>query len=208
MEQRSDEWYAFRQKHLGASEIASVLGLNPWKEAKELWLEKIGEKEPFKGNEHTERGSRLEPMVRAFYEDLYSVKVETPTLTYRDWPVLSASLDGLADGRVSEFKAPRIGSRLVTHSYNNEIPPYYYAQIQQQMLCANVGMADFVVYDGFYINVTCFAANACFQDRLIRCAKEFWQQVEERQWNDEKAQAWSALFSSEREELRGLPSQR
>ena len=34
----SPEWLAFRMTGIGASEVGSVLGVNPWKSAVDVWL--------------------------------------------------------------------------------------------------------------------------------------------------------------------------
>ena len=45
---------------IGASEIATLLGLNPWKTPYDLYREHTGEKPPFAGNAATRRGNRWE----------------------------------------------------------------------------------------------------------------------------------------------------
>jgi putative phage-type endonuclease len=63
------EQKAARQKHLGSSDIAAVLGVNPWSSAYEVWLEKTGRYDGDDGNAATTAGNDLEPVVLSWAED-------------------------------------------------------------------------------------------------------------------------------------------
>lgn len=53
-----------RADKIGSSDAAAILGLDPYRSAADVWLEKTGQADGFGGNEHTERGNLLEPAVR------------------------------------------------------------------------------------------------------------------------------------------------
>jgi len=72
-----EEFHAHRKNTVGSSDIPTLLGLNaqygstPYT----LWLEKTGRKPGFEGNERTEWGNRLEPVILAkFVEGLAQAK--------------------------------------------------------------------------------------------------------------------------------------
>lgn len=52
---------------LGASEVATAIGLHPFKSPLRLWQEKVGEVEEWEGNEFTEWGLLVEPALLAWY---------------------------------------------------------------------------------------------------------------------------------------------
>jgi putative phage-type endonuclease len=52
-----------RRKYIGASEAAAICGLDPYKTAMDVFLEKTGRVDPFNGNEATAAGLRLEHSV-------------------------------------------------------------------------------------------------------------------------------------------------
>lgn len=58
--QLSPEQLALRKQGLGASEVAAVLGLDPYRTALDVYLEKTGQAAPFEGNRFTKWGNRLE----------------------------------------------------------------------------------------------------------------------------------------------------
>lgn len=58
-----------RQSRIGSSDAAAVLGLDPYRSAADVWLEKTGQAEGFEGNENTERGNLLEPVLLKWAAD-------------------------------------------------------------------------------------------------------------------------------------------
>jgi putative phage-type endonuclease len=95
----SDEWFAAREKGIGGSEIASVLGLGRFQSAYALWWRKRGDIPPDPGNPRTDRGTILEPALLAELarrHDHLHWKA-TPNLIYQHawYPWQRASADSL-----------------------------------------------------------------------------------------------------------------
>ena len=105
MEVGSPEWLAFRRTGIGASEVGSVLGVNPWKSAVDVWLEKQGRTEPFAGNNATYWGQRLEDIVAQEYSLRTGYSVRRLNYTLRKG-VLIADLDRLChtDGCLPAYR--------------------------------------------------------------------------------------------------------
>jgi predicted phage-related endonuclease len=68
-----------RQKYLGASEIAAVLGIDKWRTPLDIYNSKLGLIAPFEGNNHTERGNRLEAIAADYYTELTGRKLRRYT---------------------------------------------------------------------------------------------------------------------------------
>ena len=66
--QGSPEWHAYRLSRRNASESAAVLELSPWMTPYQLWLVKTGRSET-RVTHAMQRGTDLEPLARAAYED-------------------------------------------------------------------------------------------------------------------------------------------
>ncbi len=84
----SPEQLAERRKTLGASEIPVVTGHIKFKSPLVLWAEKRGLVPPFEGNEFTEWGNRLEPVIREKYAEVVGLRVEkgeTVICTRESW---------------------------------------------------------------------------------------------------------------------------
>lgn len=67
----SPEQLTLRKQGLGASEVAAVLGLDPYRTALDVYLEKIGEAPTFEGNRFTHWGNRLEALIADEYASLH-----------------------------------------------------------------------------------------------------------------------------------------
>ncbi len=52
-----------RKQFVGSSDAAAILDCDPFRSASDVWLEKTGRAESFDGNEATERGNLLEPVI-------------------------------------------------------------------------------------------------------------------------------------------------
>lgn len=171
--QGSDEWRKWRLQGLGASSAGVLMGVNPYKSEYQLWAELTGIMEEFQGNEHTRRGQEFEGVARKLYETRAFAEFTPETGEYQSWPILRASFDGInhALQRVIEIKCPAKG-------FYPEIPPYYYAQVQQQLIVSGYQECDFVEYYGGAIKVTKIPADLAYQAELINRAKNFWTYVE------------------------------
>ena len=73
-----EDWQRYRetQKGIGGSDVATILGLNPYKSAFALWLEKTGQVKPDQiDNEYIEWGNILEPVIRDKFKKETGFKV-------------------------------------------------------------------------------------------------------------------------------------
>jgi putative phage-type endonuclease len=146
--QGSEAWLAHRRGLRNASETPAVLGVSPWMTPCQLWLQKTGRAVP-EVNEAMRRGTALEPQARAAYEDQTGLVMQP--LVLQDG-LYSASLDGmtLAGDLIVEIKVPYRGqgSTLWQAVETGEVPVYYLAQIQHQLMVSGAALAHLWVYDG------------------------------------------------------------
>jgi len=183
LQQGTEEWHKFRKCHIGASDIGTILGINPYKSAYVLWLEMIGKKDKDETNEAMLRGQALEPIARDLYIEESGISVVPAIHVYNKWDILSASLDGISfDGKVIlEIKCPS-NRKLYDQAYEDKyIPEYYFAQMQQQLLITEADVCDFFVY----FNKSEFTRLSVYpdykyQENIVVKAKEFWHMVQTR----------------------------
>jgi putative phage-type endonuclease len=146
--QGSEAWLEHRRGLRNASETPAVLGISPWMTPYQLWLQKTGRTVP-EVNEAMRRGTALEPQARAAYEDRTGLVMQP--LVLQDG-LYSASLDGmtLAGDLIVEIKVPYRGqgSTLWQAVEAGEVPVYYLAQIQHQLMVSGAELAHLWVYDG------------------------------------------------------------
>ncbi|AYJ01496.1 endonuclease [Candidatus Phytoplasma ziziphi] len=146
LKQNSWAWFQHRKKYVNASEIGTIMGLNPY-ETKEDLIKKKLFGSTFISNPAMEHGKKTEPQANLFF----SVKTKRnyePTVFTRD--IFSASLDGYhAESKTMlEIKCPldKNSSSWKEFFENDIIPPYYWAQIQCSLFCSESKSAFFLVY--------------------------------------------------------------
>ena len=91
-------WLAARNEGIGASEVASVVGLNPWETPLQLWRKKLGIDPPQEENFFMKAGHYLEDAVARFYSDesgreIISSSAEDFMFVDKDKPFLRVSPD-------------------------------------------------------------------------------------------------------------------
>lgn len=153
-EQRTKEWYAFRNEHLTGSNLWKIFGTECTQN--QLYCEKITSHQiPIVDDGNNVRpnlndqmpmnwGHKYEPLSIQLYEYYNDVKVEEfGCIEHATIPYLAASPDGIVtskknNGRMIEIKNPT--TREIT-----QIPKMdYYVQMQLQMEVCNLDGCDFV----------------------------------------------------------------
>lgn len=64
-----EEWLEVRKSGIGSSEVATIVGLNPWETQYQLWRRKLGIDEPKEENFAMKAGHYLEDAVSRFWSD-------------------------------------------------------------------------------------------------------------------------------------------
>lgn len=180
LKQGSPEWHDFRKAHIGASDISSITGNNPWKNAQVLWEEKTGQRELGKVTDAMIHGTETEPLARDAYSADTGILLSNPTCISDEWEIASASLDGITADlkKIVEFKCPT-KETLYEKAMLGQIPKYYLDQIQWQLLVTKAERCDYVVYiDRFKYKTIEVLPDLKYQAKLLELAKEFWENVE------------------------------
>ncbi len=173
--QGSEAWKEFRRLHIGASDAATVMGLNPWRTSLSLWEEKVlgWEKE---ANHAMARGTAMEKQAKDAYQLETGIMV-CPMVAEDDiHPFISASFDGISQdlSRLVEIKCGRSSHKLARDA---EIPIYYQAQLQQQMYVANLEEIDYWSFDGTEGILLTLARDNQFIRELVEKEINFWHCV-------------------------------
>lgn len=181
--QGSQSWKRWRSKGLGSSDAAVLLGWSPWRTLPELYAEKRGESQPEFGTHQIkamERGKRLEPKIRSWYEDLHQAKFTECTAEHPDHPFMRVSYDGLNAElrRIIEIKAPNAADHL--DAKNGWVPKKYQPQVQWQLMISGFSLCDYVSYgsDDTYA-VVYVTADLVMQAELRERAISLWNGIQQ-----------------------------
>jgi len=150
LRQNTPEWQVWRAQHIGGSEAPAVMYVGA-KDRYRLWQEKTGRvqhEEPWgewvDGETPAQRGTRLEPEARLAYSIKTGI-LAPPACVENTRPgeeFMAASLDGLADDRIQEFKCPT-NPRTHMDAKEGVVEPAYWVQMQHGMHCAEKPLCDY-----------------------------------------------------------------
>lgn len=148
MKQRSPEWFSARVGRVTGSVAGAILGHAPYATRDDILRRMVrdyhGAEPEFQGNIATKHGEIHEDgAIMDFRLETGLDVEEVGFLPYEDW--LGASPDRLtSDGGVLEVKVPFSLRKSETPEFKSLADqPHYYAQVQIEMLCAEVTHAWF-----------------------------------------------------------------
>ena len=176
------EWEKFRAQGIGSSDVAAILGLSPWMTKLQLWLYKTGaEKQPDISNQfQVRRGVENEGKARAQIE-LMAGEAYAPALrVHKKYAFMRVSLDGQTEceKRICEIKVP--GKETFARAEKGEVPDYYMAQIQYQLMVSEAEKCLFFCFhpeSGKHAQVWVEPDPAWFA-KLRDAVIEFWDLVQ------------------------------
>lgn len=148
-----EEWLQARGETIGGSDASAIVGMNPYKNNEELWLEKTGKTTPadISDKPFVKYGTEAEPLLRELFKLDYpemQVFYEENNLFLNDkYPWGHYSADGwLIDNQgrkgILEIKTTEILQSLQKEKWNQRIPDNYYIQCLHGLLIME---ADFVI---------------------------------------------------------------
>ena len=130
-----EEWLELRKQSIGGSEIASIVGLNPYASAYSLWCERTGRTPAFEGNLMTRIGTALEDTVARLFEETSGIRVQKTNFIWynSDFPHMHASPDRLAVSGKTGLEIKTTSAFNAGQFRGEEFPAQYYAQSVQYM---------------------------------------------------------------------------
>jgi putative phage-type endonuclease len=202
-ETHSPEWYEHRRSFIGASEVGTVMGINKWETRARLWQVKSGQAEGrIADNEPMYWGRMMEDRIALSWE-YYDVEtgeyivnagngnkvrhaiVPGGFLVNDKYPWLSAAFDRI----IPKGSLTLIGGKTKTmcpleiktidhyaHNVNETgLPPYYEAQIMQQMIVIEAEYAEFAyLVGGQKLKVEPRQFHQGFADSILEETYDFW----------------------------------
>ena len=161
-----------RRSSLGASEIAAVAGIDPFRGAWDVWAEKMGLDiaEPVAGSD---MGHLFERPLLEYYSRQTGIALTYPQ-TMRNpletW--MSATPDGLADDRVVQVK---VVGKDMAFKWDNGVPEYVVCQVQWEMIVTRRPLATVVAcVGGTDYRVLDVVTDPELQQSLLAIGQRFW----------------------------------
>ena len=184
-----EDWQAYRekQKGIGGSDVATILGLNPYKSIFTLWLEKTGQIEPpVLNNEYIEWGNILEPVIREKFarETGFEVEENHWVMLHETHDFMVANVDGEVtdpqfNGKKGVLEIKTAGERM-RDQWENGPPHHYMLQLQHYLAVLDYSYGYVAVLIGgntfkYYL----VERDDYVIDNIIQAEAEFMEMVED-----------------------------
>lgn len=207
-EQDEQAWLDFREGGIGGSEIGTIMGVNPWKSAIELFYQKSGAfsaKTDY--NTPMFMGNILEPIVadlfefwddggnlihnyvsglrqRKLYEvDGYVLNSDYPNMFFSPDRLIADKpvkrMSNLIHKNIEGIVEIKTISNWSAKQWEGGMPPSYYLQLQTYLMGLDVEEGYLVsLKDGRDLDVLYIERNREVGDMIFNEVQEFWQRVE------------------------------
>lgn len=173
LKQGSPEWLNFRKGKIGASMVASCVGIKGAFHSKEQARDIILGLKEVHQNDAMKKGMEKEPLIRSEVEKLHSVSITPIVLQSLENEIFMASLDGIDEnGLIYEFKYSQDEYDFVKK--NKKPSDKYYAQVQFALYISAKEKCKFVAMDKKEDIVECeVLRDEAYQEGLVENVKEF-----------------------------------
>lgn len=139
IEMTHEEWLATRQRGIGSSDVAAILGLNKFRTPLDVWKEKITDDVPKQAEtKYTKFGKRWEDEVADLFVEEKGLKVlrDNKIRVHPGHPFMICNLDRVILPKNGEGRGVLEAKTTTAMRYPNwreEIPPEFFVQVQHQL---------------------------------------------------------------------------
>jgi len=171
-----ERWLEERRTGIGGSDAASVLGLNPWKSAIRLYLDKTGASIPGGDNERMRIGRDLEGYVAQRFTEAtgFSLQNREAILRHPRYDFMIATVDRLIKGENAGLECKTTNS-YAAKEWAEDIPVHYEIQCHHYMAvtgCEAWWIAVLIGNERFLYKK--IDRDEALIEKLIAAEKAFW----------------------------------
>lgn len=185
--QSREEWLEVRKNGIGSSEVATIVGLNPWETPYQLWRRKKGIDEPKQENAAMRNGHHLEDAVSKMWNDATGREIIKRSaidwiIRDNDRPYLQVSPDRTYwlsdDSRANDNKGILEIKTTRMKVDPEDLPKYWFAQVQYQLGVAGYeqgSLAWLSAGQGFDFGYQDLKLVPEFYEWLVEGVERFWK---------------------------------
>ena len=181
-----EEWLEVRKSGIGSSEVATIVGLNPWETPYQLWRRKVGIDEPKQESAAMRNGHHLEDAVSRMWNDATGREIIKRSaidwiIRDNDRPYLQVSPDRtywLGDSRSPEAKGILEIKTTRMKVDPEDLPRYWFTQVQYQLGVAGYSQGSLAwlsAGQGFDFGYRDLRFVPDFYEWMIESVSRFWQ---------------------------------
>jgi putative phage-type endonuclease len=177
-----EDWLKERQKGIGGSDAAAIVGLTPWSTPYSVWADKTGKVQPKEDNESMRQGRDFEDYVAHRWMESTGKRCRRWNAIIRnpEYPFAHANVDRWLIGENAGLECKTTSTLSLKKFKNGEYPENYYCQCMHYMAVTGA--------DRWYLAVLVLGREfmAFTMDRdeeeidaLMKAERDFWGYVEE-----------------------------
>lgn len=130
-----------RRNYIGSSDAPAILGLDPYRSASDVWLEKTGQVDDFEGNNDTRRGTFLEPAILDWAAWKLGQQFKRNVMGCDHQLAIAANFDGInGDGGFIVEAKSSVNADEWGEEGTDQVPERVVAQTHHAMLVAGRGI--------------------------------------------------------------------
>ena len=176
--ENQEEWLRIRKNYLTGTDAGAVCGMNPYKSAMQVYLDKISPDIEIMDNESMRLGRDLEDYVAARFMEATGKKVRRTNAMYvnDEYPFMMANVDRLVTGEKAGLECKTASPYSSDRWKDGNIPEWYYLQCQHYIKTLEM--------DGWYLAVLIFGKGFQYtyipRDEelladLVEIERDFWE---------------------------------
>lgn len=181
-------WLAERRHGIGGSDAAAIVGLDPYRSALEVYLDKIGAPGPDVDSDAAQWGNRLEAVVAEHFADEtgFEILPGQPMVWHPAQPFMFANVDRLlrepgADHPCALLEVKTTGAHLADR-WTDGPPDRVLVQVHHYLACTGLARAFVaVLIGGQHFEQFEVERDDELVANLIEVEREFWARVERRE---------------------------
>jgi len=181
--QGSDAWLKFRKSGIGASDIAAIIGISPFKKAIDVYNEKLDLAPPQFISNAMLRGTVYEGEARDKHNKVNNRNFQPIVVQHDEFDYFYASLDGFDEDtqEILEIKTPT-NRELLKWTAQGYMRDYYMVQVQWQLFITGAKIAIFAAYwpESEEMYEIIIDRDDEHIERLKEAAVDFWVQLSSR----------------------------
>lgn len=178
-EKDHEAWEKLRMNGIGGSDVAVIMGYNPWKKPYALYCEKVGlvPPEDLSENEAVEWGTKLEPIVAQKFSEVTGKKLKRwGTVCNPDAPWQMANFDRLIVGEDCGLECKTANAFKQEEWEGDNVPDAYYCQVQwYQFLSGFNGWWIACLIGGQHFEYKYVPRNDAFIADMLEKVTDFWE---------------------------------
>ena len=177
-ESNQEEWLSIRKSYLTGTDAGAVCGMNPYKSAMQVYMDKTSPEIEITDNEAMRLGRDLEDYVAGRFMEATGKKVRKSNAMYvsNEHPFMMANVDRLVVGERAGLECKTASPYTADRWEDGNVPEWYYLQCQHYMKVLEMDrwyLAVLIFGKGF--QYTCLERDEEMLDDLVSIEKDFWE---------------------------------